>query len=128
MSWDIFISKTPVDQLEAAEFEPLGDNKEVIQLIVDVVPTTNFTDPTWGNYRDDECSIEFNIGDDTPVQHMMLHIRGSGTRPIAIIKALCERINGYAMDGSTGEQMNFDEVDEQSFNAWQEYRDKIINK
>jgi hypothetical protein len=130
MSWDIFISKTPVDQLEEADFESLGKKSEVIKEILEILPTANFDDPNWGNYRDDECSIEFNLDDAEKLDHLMLHVRGRGDRPIVIIKEICEKFDGYAMDGSTGEQMNFDQTDERSFQEWQDYRNKIngLNK
>lgn len=126
MSWDIFISKTPVNQLEEANFESLGATTEVIKTLKEILPSANFDDPTWGNYRDDQCSIEFNLNDGDTLDHLVLHVRGGGDRPIVIIREICEAFHCYAMDGSSGEQMNFDEADLKSFREWQDYRNHVL--
>lgn len=128
MSWDVFISKTPVDQLEDAIFEPLGTKQEVIQIISEVIPSVDFSDVEWGNYRDQTCSIEFSLIETEEIDHFMMYVRGIETRPIVIIKNICDKLNCLAMDCSTGNQMNFDTIDEQSLKDWQTYRDRIINK
>jgi hypothetical protein len=58
----------------------------------------------------------------------MLYIRGGGNHPLAIIKSICDYFECYAMDCSTGDQMNFDESDNESFKAWQKYRDDLKGK
>ena len=126
MSWTVFISKTPVKDLSEAKFETLGPKKEVLQKIQQVLPTANFDDPKWGYYRGEVCSIEFNLDDTAYLDYLVLHIRGGGTRPIQIIKALCEMFDCYAMNGDNGEQMDFSEKDEASFKEWQAYRDHVI--
>lgn len=127
MSWDIFISKTPIDELEEALFDTLGKKEEVIDRIIEILPSANFKNQDWGNYRDEECSIEIALGDSEKIDHLMLYIRGKEkNRPIVIIKEICKEFESYAMDCSSGEQMNFDETDKSSFKAWQDYRNSIL--
>lgn len=128
MSWDIFISRTPVNQVSEAKFEPLGSKKEVINKLMRLLPSANFDDPEWGTYKDDECSIEFSLNHTDELEHLTLHVRGGGERPLCIVKEICDTFQCYAMDGSSGEQMNFDEQSEKSFKDWQNYRDTVLNK
>lgn len=128
MSWDIFISRTPADQLSEAKFESLGSKKEVIKKLLDLLPSANFEDPEWGTYKDDECSIEFSLNDTEELEHLTLHIRGGGERPLCIIKEICEAFQCFAMDGSSGEQINFDEQSEKFFKDWQNYRDTVLKR
>lgn len=129
MSWDIFISRTPVDQLSEANFESLGSKKEVIHKLSELLPSANFADSEWGTYKDDECSIEFNMNNDNDeLKHLTFHIRGGGERPLCILKEICDTSECYAMDGSSGEQMNFDKQTEKSFKEWQNYRDTVLNR
>lgn len=126
MSWEIFISKTPVDQLEEIELSTLGKKADLINTLKEILPSVDFSDSCWGNYRDESCSIEFSLDDAEELTHLMLHVRGDGDRPIIIIKEICKKLACFAMDGSTGEQMNFDDIDSASFKAWQDYRNKIL--
>lgn len=127
MSWDIFISKSPIEEAKAGNmgiFGPLAVLKEALK---QVVLTLEFKEADRGFYRDETCSIEFSLSTDEPeISHFMMYIRGGGTTPINIIKSICEQLECYAMDCSTGDQMDFSDVDEQSFLEWQAYRDKVI--
>ncbi len=128
MSWDIFISKSPISELEDCNFDPFGKKKEVIEKLIHRIPSLSFKEPDWGLYKDDECSIEFALGKDDTVLNIMLYIRGGGHHPIAIIKEICDLFEAFAMDCSTGEEMNFDDADQESFIEWQQYRDHVIKK
>ena len=125
MSWDVFISKFTPEQYNDGDAEPLGKREEVIAKITATVPGADFSDPSWGHYKDDSCSIEFSLSDEM-VEGMMLHIRGSGDHVIPVLRDLCNKLEAIAMDCSSGETMDFGEIDEASFLEWQAYRDKIL--
>ena len=66
MSWDIFVQDIP-DEARAVrdipdDFEPrpLGSRTEVIRRIPEVVPTADFSDPSWGTVEGPDFSIELN--------------------------------------------------------------------
>ncbi len=129
MSWPVFISKTPVDELEKAEIGLLGDRLEVIDRLQSILPGIFFDSEGWASYRQESYSISLRLdSEEEDPRYLMLEIRGSGEAPISIIKAICDQFGAYAMDGDTGQQMNFDEADVASFKAWQAYRDKVVGK
>ena len=128
MSWDVFISKTPIDQLSGAKFESLGSKKEVIKGLKEIIPTAYFKDPQWGIFREDSYSIEINLGEEELVEYLMLHVRGEGSIPLLVIKEICETYQCFAMDGSSGEELDFDKIEDNPFLEWQKYRDKILRK
>lgn len=127
MSWDVFISKEEVKNLENGEIRPIAEKTEFKNILNTLIPGIKYTEDDWAVFKDSDCSIEFNFGEDKTVIHIMLYIRGAGHYPIAIIKSLCDEFNCYAMDCSTGEQMEFSQQDESSFEAWQAYLKKILD-
>lgn len=130
MSWDVFISKEEVKNLEDGNLTPISDVKTFVKNLNEIVPNIEYSEEQYGIYRDKNCSITFSVGDEDSdsVTHLMLYIRGEGDVPMSIIQSICNQFDCYAMDCSTGDQMNFDEVDKASFEAWRTYRDKIIRK
>lgn len=128
MSWDIFISKIPVDQLEDAEIPTIGTREEVVELLRRIMPDLTFREDGYGYSRDEECSINFDLADRTAINHILFNIRGSGLKPIKVAEAVCKAIDGYAMDCSNGAQIDFDRPEHTSFVEWQAYRRKIIEE
>src|SRR5882724_2748444 len=91
MSWDVMIfdfgGKTPpVDEIQEADMAPLGPADEVRRRIAELPGGVDWSDPMWGLYRNDGYSIEFSVGEEEPVTHMMLHVRGGGDAIAAIIR------------------------------------------
>lgn len=128
MSWDVFISKEEVKNLEDGNLSPISGCTEFKNILNNLIPGLKYAEDGWGVFKDTDCSIEFNFGEDEEVTHIMLYIRGGGNHPIAIIKSICDEFNCYAMDCSTGDQMEFTQKDIASFNAWQAYLGKVKNE
>ena len=128
MSWDVFISKEEVKNLEDGNLPPIAEKTEFKNILNNLIPGIKYTEDDWAVFNDSDCSIEFNFGEDETVTHVMLYIRGGGDHPIAIIQSICDHCDCYAMDCATGEQMEFDESDQNSFKAWQDYRSKVIER
>lgn len=90
MSWDVMLFKftgTPpatAEEIDDAELIPLGAAADVRASISAVLREVNWSDPTWGIFDGPGFSIEFNVGDDDPIQNMMLHVRGGGDAVSAI--------------------------------------------
>ena len=82
MSWDIFAMDTPPGVQSVSEipddFRPqsLGSRSAVITRIQQIVPTADFSDPSWGLIDGDDWSIEVNLGKDEACDGFALHVRG----------------------------------------------------
>ena len=131
MSWDIFVQDLPADAetVDAipADFvpRPLGSRADIIAAIRRVVPSANFTDPTWGQIEAPAFSIEVNLGHDDVVGSFALHVRG-GDEAVACVAAILDALGVRAIDSSSGEFFNR-EAAAQSFGRWRRYRDQVID-
>ena len=84
MSWDIIVLRFPESIQTTADLEaqtgplpelPLCSVEEFHARSAEAFPGVDWTDPTWGYWRGDEGSVEFNIGSDDTVRSAMLHVR-----------------------------------------------------
>ena len=130
MSWDLAIcdfgSWAKVEDIPTGfQPAPLGARSEVILKISEILPTTDFSDLSWGVLETDTCSIEFNVGQEETTDSVMLHVRGGGSA-MALIARLLNGQNWRAIDCQTGEFFEAEESNE-SFMRWQRYRDQVIS-
>lgn len=125
MSWDVFISKTPVSELETAEFRSLGKKQDVISYFKSNLPRINVYED-WCVFKTNEFSIEFDLGEEDDVNHLMLYVRGDSNMPICIIKDICDHFEAHAMDCYDSSEIDFNQVENESFKAWQDYRNKVL--
>jgi hypothetical protein len=130
MSWDILIQDLPRDIASVADVpddfrpQPLGLRSDVIAAICNLAPSSDFSDPTWGELVTPEFIIEFNLGTDEIIDSIMLHVRGGGAAP-SFVAALLKGLDTRAIDCSTGELFNADAAD-RSFADWQAFRDNVL--
>jgi hypothetical protein len=106
------------------EPQPLGKRVDLIDAIREVAPTTDFSDPSWGELVTRDFVIEFNMGSEEVVDSMMLHVRGGGP-VVDFIDALLTRLGRRAIDCSECEFFSRATSGE-SLRAWQHYRDGVI--
>ena len=131
MSWDIFIANFPRDMSRLGDLprdfklSPLGARSELINRIRQILPGADFKDPAWGIFEGDGFSIEFNIGKEENCDGLMLHVRGGGSRAMATIAELLQRLQLRGIDCQTSEFFSY-EAAERSFGQWQKYRDQVI--
>lgn len=127
MSWDVLllnygglIPKTG----EEPSALPLGKRSWVCKRIARVLPQVNWTDPTWGIFDSGGALVEFNMGDEDPVESIMLHVRASGD-VVPLLHQLATA-NGWAiLDMSSGEFLTPEE-DSNSWDEFQEFRDRVL--
>ena len=85
----------------------------------------DWSDPNWGIYKGGGFTIEFNVGKNDPIDHMMLHVRGGGDA-IAAITHFARPLGCSALDCSTGEFLDLDNPSQAGWEEFQEFRDKVI--
>jgi hypothetical protein len=130
MSWDVMIFRfagnppASTEEMDDAEPLPLGPASEVRAGISAALPQTSWSDPTWGIFDGDGFSIEFNVGNDDPIDDMMLHVRGGGDA-IAAIMAFVVPLGWSALDCSTGQFLDPAAPSDEGWTGFQAYRDKI---
>ena len=131
MSWDIFVQDVPSEAMRVADipsdYRPslIGKRSEIIHAIIDVIPTADFSDPSWGLIDGEDWSIEVNLGQKDDCRGFSLHVRGADASAGAVT-AILRRLNLRALDSQTGEFFVAGESAIESFRQWKEYRDRVI--
>ena len=105
--------------------EPLGPRAKLIARIQEVFPTADFSDPSWGNCRTADWSIEFNMGDAEICNGFALHVRGGGDAPVAVARLL-DHLGLQAFDTASATGIFDSDAAKASFESWQAYRDKVL--
>lgn len=132
MSWDVSIFKfrraiTSLTELsdDDAPFA-IGTRAQVHAAVAAVFSDTDWSDAAWGMWESEHGSIEFNLGTDDPADGMMLHVRAAPA-VIPLILDLCEANGWLAVDCSEGEVMTRGQHPERGLEAWQAFRDQVID-
>lgn len=130
MSWDIGLCKfgrryERIDEISDDESTLLGSAVAVRACIDAVFPGVDWTDPTWGTWRADCGSIEFNMGKDEVIKSAALHVRASDAVVAPIIQ-LSLNNDWQAIDYSSGEFLEHAQDPASGLAAWRAYRDQIV--
>ena len=130
MSWDVMLIDMPSDIVTMddlpKDFSPeIGPRPHVLSTIATMLPDLDLTDPAWGILDGDDFSIEFNIGDDDPIDVIMLHVRG-GDDAIHVIQHICEHTGWRAFDTSTGDLVDFAQDPTKGLRQWRAHRDRVV--
>lgn len=133
MSWDIFVQDIPASVRAVSEmpddFEPqlLGKRAEIIARIREVVPTSDFTDPTWGQINGPDFSIEVSLGDMEDVHSFAFHVRG-GELAAVVVADVLRHLGFRAFDPNS--DSGIFELDDAAagLRKWRTYRDHIMGK
>lgn len=133
MSWDVSLvrfSRTYRSIAEVSSNEnpiPLGRLQEIQMAVSEVFLGTNWDDPSWGIYDCEFGSIEFNVGQEDPVNSLCLHVR-AGDGIVGGILLLCQRLSCQAVDFTDGSFLDQSERPAANLAKWREYRDHIVGK
>jgi hypothetical protein len=133
MSWDIFVQDLPRDAQTVKDipkgFVPasLGQRSTIIAKMKEVVPSADFSDPSWGVIDGDGWSIEVNVGKREECRGFAFHVRG-GDAAAGVVAAILEHLNLRALDGrTTGGFFVAGPEALESFRRWRAYRDQIAS-
>ncbi len=130
MSWDIFVADYPRSARTVKDIpddyvpSPIGTRTNIIARIKEVVPSADFSDPSWGRIRSDTFSIEVNLGDDEELMSFAFHVRG-GEEAVPVIADILDRLNLRALESGSG---GFFErhTAAAGFQQWRGYRDRVV--
>lgn len=108
------------------DFKPvdLGPRSELIRKIQSVVPSADFTDPSWGQIETSDFSVEVSLGEEEPINSIMLHIRGGGD-VVGLVAELLAALELRAVDAQNGEFFE-PAAARESFAAWRAFRDRVV--
>ncbi|AYG78206.1 hypothetical protein DWB77_00313 [Streptomyces hundungensis] len=129
MSWDVLLLHLPDDVASVQDIpdgfspHPLGSQRDVLAAVARAAPEADLSDPAWGELCGATWSIELNIGADSPVDTVMLHIRGSGDDVLTSVTRLGRALGCKALDCSTGKVLADQEPT--GWHAFQNYRDRV---
>jgi hypothetical protein len=133
MSWDVmlfrFEGEPPADanEIDEKKMVPLGPAAAVRAAISAGLPGVDWSDPTWGGYDGPGFSIEFNTGDEDPIESIMLLVRGGGDAVPAIM-AFAVPAGWSALDCSTGKFLDPVRPSDEGWRKFQDYRDRVIGR
>jgi hypothetical protein len=130
VSWDLFVMRLPdgvdnVDELPT-DFvpEPMGTRAEVLDAIVGLVPSADFSDPTSLVINGPGFSIEVSVTED-PVRTFTCSARGDEAA-IPIIVGIIGQLGATAFDPQSDGGTFTIESATTSFRRWSEYRDRNV--
>ncbi|MCS6906469.1 MAG: hypothetical protein RML93_01145 [Anaerolineales bacterium] len=129
MSWDVILMHVPsnvasIQELPRNFTSELGPRPEILATLARILPALDLTDPSWGYLKGKDFSIEFNIGDESVVDAIILHVRGSDDA-VSIIQHLCEQTGWRAFDTTAGDFMNFSQQPATGLQQWRAFRDQV---
>ena len=82
VSRDLFVQDIPTGARSVSDIDgdwrpsPLQFGRDrVIAAITSLVPTADFSDPSWGSVELPGVSVEVNVGDANPLMGFALHVR-----------------------------------------------------
>lgn len=133
MSWDLFVQHIPTHVNHVREIpdgfrpEPLGRRSEIIGRILDVVPTADFSDQSWGSFEGEDFSVEFSMGDGEEVDSFALHVRG-GETAAGFVADLLTRCGWRALDPASETGIFDPQAASAGLAKWRAYRDRIIGR
>ncbi|GAA3638268.1 hypothetical protein ACLIYM_05385 [Streptomyces fenghuangensis] len=129
MSWDVLLLSIPAGFDSVSDLPrdyspaPVGDGARVRQALRTAVPEVELDDPSWGVLTGPTWSIELNIGDEDPVESVMLHLHGGGDDVLPVVFRIATALGCRPVDCSNGEFLA--EGDTGGWHAFQAFRDRV---
>ncbi len=133
MSWDVLVyaCDSPPESMGDLpdDWQPphLGSVDEVRGRIADSLPDVDWSSPDWGTLKGDGFSFEFSLASKASLLDcFMVHVRGGGDAVRCLSKLAADN-NWFLFDLSEGEWIHLMEDPNAGWDAWQSYRDRVLN-
>lgn len=131
MSWDVMVQNfrgnPPADDDLESEPEPLGTAAAIRKRIDAHLPGIDWSDSQYGIYENPDFSIEFEIGNEKPITHIMLSVRGGG-EAFAALKSFAVPNKWSLFDCSESTFLDLSISTAPGFEGFQELRDRALPK
>ena len=124
MSWDAVLLRIkgklrPIEELDDADYLPLGKRKDVLAAIAAAFPAAEWDSPGQLIYSRGDLSIEFNPNGKSAVDSVIVEVRGDGD-PITPLLDLAKS-NGWAvLDASTSEFIDPDQPSDEGYGGYRQ--------
>lgn len=132
VSWDILVlnlplgAKTPDDIADGFEPGSIGRCSDIVAKIKEVVPTADFSDPSWGLIETDQFSLDVSIDADGECEGFAIHIRDGDMAP-GVVAAILERLNLRAIDTRSGGFFEADPGAIEGFRQWRARQGRVAD-
>lgn len=133
MSWDVIIinssEKHSIEEVwEDNKIPSFGKRIEIQNKINALYPDTDWTDPSYAHLDNGIYVGHISLGDNEILDgNFMLHIYG-GSDPYELIISLCKKYNWTAYDTTTSEYIDNDNPNNEGWNEFQAFRQRIVNQ
>jgi len=136
MSWDVLALDLPTGIQSTDEIPkdwspaPLGKRTDIIAKICALYPQADFSgDPSWGNLRLPDVSIEFGLGKDEEVECLAMHVRGGDPAPHVVAHILGELGLRAVCSGSETGLFEYDPATgSKAFDSWRGYASHVSSR
>ncbi|MFE3600887.1 hypothetical protein [Streptomyces sp. NPDC059142] len=131
MSWDVLLLRLPDNVTSVQEIPndhtppPLGHRHDVLGAIAQTIPEADLSDPTWGQLLGPTWSMELNIGEEDPVDSIMIHIRGSGDDVLPPVFRLADVLGCGVFDCAEGDLITAEQTS--GWHGFQKFRDHVLD-
>ncbi len=130
MSWDIYVMDyggNPPTEFSEDTPAPniMGSSADVRAMLDACFKGIDWSDPTWGMFRGDGFSFEFNMGKEDEKRGFMVHVRGGGDAVSALLSFSVPN-RWSLLDFSTGEFIDPHDPSNEGWEKFQAYRDQVI--
>jgi hypothetical protein len=99
----------------------------IIERIIQVVPSADFRDPSWGQIDGDGWSIEVNMGESEDTDGCAFHVYG-GSAALEVVAVILQHLNLRALDPQAASGFFVGPESKAGFDRWSAYRDQVTNK
>ena len=131
MSWDVLVHASeltppPVREMpDHWKFSTLGMAADVRAKLTAAFPEVDWTDPRWGIVQTQDYTYEFDVGENDPIDHVMVHVRGIGDAVSPLLR-LSRQFNWHLLDCSAGEWIHHMNDDQAGWVGCQALRKRIL--
>jgi hypothetical protein len=107
-NWNVLLMELPAEARTVKDvpqgFSPksLGRRDAVIARLCKYLPSTEFSEPTWGTLDAGNYSILFDLGDEIEVDTVTLHVEG-GAEALHAVQIAAQALGSRAFDLTRGQ-------------------------